>query len=991
MKQVLYSKYNRTRESRFQIGTRIFVENGKKYVEKYALEKTAYEHIENMEKWGNVLPKVYVNIHFPEVIKNENGRILFGYVEGDKLSDTLSEKLDNKELFVEELTRYLNLMVAFQPEYTCKFTQTEKFNEVFGNAEELEGLEAVSYCNIDMILDNVFVAQESISLIDNEWGMDFPIPVNFLKYRTLYYYYVAHQYELQNWYSLEAFLNCFGIEKRYSDIFACMELNFQQYVHGIKYLEQYIQNNASLEALLNTIQRLEKDVEDKNRKVEDLNIQYENTKIELDLARVDNREKQKYINLLEGLKEEYRIELDKIRYYKKHPVRRAYRIARRIGGKVSRKVNPVLRKILPDSMYYKKLAVPTFETPKVSIVIPVYNEFDYTYKCIKSIIENVKTVPYEIIIGDDESKDTTKKIKKIIKNIKVNINHSDHGFLMNCNRAAKLAEGEYIVFLNNDTLVKEEWLKSLVTLIESDETIGLVGSKLVYPDGSLQEAGGIIWKDATGWNYGRGQNPDMPEYNYVRECDYISGASIMISKALWEEIGGFDERFKPAYCEDSDLAFEVRKRGYKVCYQPKSVVVHFEGVSNGTDLSAGLKKYQVENNIKFKEKWKNELEGHYESGQKPFCARERNYGKKVVLFIDHYVPTYDKDAGSKTTFQYIKMFLSKGYVVKFIGDNYAQMEPYTTTLQQMGVEVLYGPWYMEHIFEWIEDNKESISFVYLNRPHISIKYIDFFKNRTDIKVIYYGHDLHFLRTQREAELTGNKELMKEAEHWKSTELGLMRKAAISYYPSVIEENAIHEIDESIPVKAITAYVFDKFIENYQYDGEQRNGILFVGGFSHGPNVDAVKWFVEEIYSKVREKKDIPFIIVGSNAPEEIKALHGNGIIFKGFVSDEELTELYRTSRMVVVPLRYGAGVKGKVVEAIYNGAPIVTTGVGAEGIVGVENVLSVKDDPTEFAEEILTLYDDMEKLATMGNATQKFIKENFSIEAVWKNIEEDFK
>ena len=773
-----------------------------------------------------------------------------------------------------------------------------------------------------------------------------------------------------------------------------------QPVEEIEIQSVFLKHSVTYRKNIARIIELQNDVEERNAHIKNLDKEIEVLRRQtsesselrnvIELLHKDGRDKQAYINHIEGICEAYRVELDKIRYYKKHPLRRAYRIARRIGGKVYRKMKPILRKVLPDFLYYQKLTVPYTETPQVSIVIPVYNEFDYTYKCIRSIIENVRNVSYEIIIGDDESKDATKNIIKIIKNIKVNVNHSDHGFLMNCNRAAQLAAGKYIVFLNNDTLVKEDWLESLVSLIESDETIGMVGSKLVYPDGRLQEAGGIIWKDATGWNYGRGQNPEMPEYNYVRECDYISGASIMISKTLWEEIGGFDERFKPAYCEDSDLAFEVRKRGYKVCYQPKSVVVHFEGVSNGTDLNAGLKKYQVENNIKFKEKWKNELEGHYESGEKPFCARERNYGKKVVLFVDHYVPTYDKDAGSKTTFQYIKMFLSKGYVVKFIGDNYAQMEPYTTTLQQMGVEVLYGPWYMEHIFEWIEENKESISFVYLNRPHISIKYIDFFKNRTDIKVIYYGHDLHFLRTKREAELTGNGDLLRESQHWKSTELGLMRKAAVSYYPSVIEENAIHELDESIKVKAITAYVFDKFIENYQYNGNDRKGILFVGGFSHGPNVDAVKWFVDEIYSKVREQKDIPFIIVGSNAPEEIRALDGDGIIFKGFVSDEELAELYRTSRMVVVPLRYGAGVKGKVVEAIYHGAPIITTSVGAEGIVGVENVLSVKDDPAEFAEEILKLYDDMDKLADIGNKTQQFIKENFSIEAVWKIIEEDF-
>lgn len=669
--------------------------------------------------------------------------------------------------------------------------------------------------------------------------------------------------------------------------------------------------------------------------------------------------------------------------FRNNPVFRTIRFPKWFAKKVYHRIK--------DGDGIERLAIPSVAMPKVSIIIPVYNQFNYTHACIKSIIDTVKDVPYEIIIGDDMSTDATKKIKKYVSGVRVNINKTDHGFLMNCNRAAKLARGEYIIFLNNDTQVHEEWLSSLVELIESDDKIGMVGSKLVYPDGSLQEAGGIIWSDASGWNYGRNQNADMPEYNYVRECDYISGASIMISKSLWDEIGGFDERFKPAYCEDSDLAFEVRKRGYKVMYQPKSVVTHFEGVSNGTELDSGLKKYQVENGKKFKEKWATELQSQYESGQVPFCARERNHGKKIILIIDHYVPTYDKDAGSKTTFQYIKMFLDKGYVVKFIGDNYAQMEPYTTTLQQLGVEVLYGPWYAEHIFEWIDANKEYISFAYLNRPHITEKYIDYIKENTDIKIIYYGHDLHFLRTEREYELEKDEKKLAESKMWKAKEFDILHKADMNYYPSYVEEEAIHQIDADIPVKAITAYVFEKFIENYNYDVANRSGILFVGGFAHGPNIDAVNWFANEVYPIIREKnKNIDFYIVGSNAPEEIKQLNGNGIIFKGFVSDEELMELYSKCRIVVVPLRYGAGVKGKVVEAIYNGAPIVTTSVGAEGIAGAEDVLKIEDEAEAFANTVVDLYSDEDALVELANKTQSFIKENFSIDAVWNIIKEDF-
>ena len=313
--------------------------------------------------------------------------------------------------------------------------------------------------------------------------------------------------------------------------------------------------------------------------------------------------------------------------------------------------------LIESEIQYEKLEFNFTENPLVSIVIPVYNQFDFTHKCLKSILDNTSDVDYEIIIADDVSSDETINISKYVNNIKVVRNEKNLGFLLNCNNAAKCARGKYVLFLNNDTQVQPDWLSSLVDLIESDETIGMVGSKLVYPDGRLQEAGGIIWNDASGWNYGRLDDPMKPEYNYVKEVDYISGASIMIRKSLWLEIGGFDERYVPAYYEDSDLAFEVRKHGYKVVYQPKSVVVHFEGISNGTDVGSGIKQYQVINHEKFVNKWKDVLEKeHFPNAENVFLARDRSKGKKCILIIDHYVPHYDQDAGSRTVFAYIKLF-----------------------------------------------------------------------------------------------------------------------------------------------------------------------------------------------------------------------------------------------------------------------------------------------------------------------------------------------
>lgn len=645
-------------------------------------------------------------------------------------------------------------------------------------------------------------------------------------------------------------------------------------------------------------------------------------------------------------------------------------------------VQPVLSEAAVEKTRedYGVLQIPQWKEPQVSIVIPVYNQFDFTYHCVESILKNSGSITYEIIIANDCSTDLTTQIESILPGVKCITNEQNLRFLRNCNNAAKYAQGKYILFLNNDTQVMENWLEPLVTLIESADDIGMVGSKLIYPDGRLQEAGGILWKDGSAWNFGNRQNPNLPEFNYVKQVDYISGAAIMIGRSLWEEIGGFDELFAPAYCEDSDLAFTVRKMGYRVMYQPKSVVVHFEGVSNGTDTSTGQKKYQIENSVKFREKWKEELDRHSENAQNVFQARDYSFHKKTILMVDHYVPHFDKDAGSRTVFQYLKLFVKLGFNVKFIGDNFYQHEPYTSVLQQMGVEVLYGPEYAQNWKIWIRDNAEHIDYAFLNRPHIASAYMDVLRKYTKARIVYYGHDLAFLRGMREYEITGKEEFLAEAKEWQPKELDLMRRADMAYYPSYVEVDEIHAIDAAINVKAIPAYLFED-IHWSGYDWENRKDIMFIGGFGHRPNVDAVKWLADEILPElVRLIPDIKVHILGSNAPREILDLSSEHMIIEGFVTDEQLEQFYRNCRISLVPLRYGAGIKGKVVEAMRYGMPVVTTSTGAEGIPNASEAMIVEDDSKKLAEKLAGLYMDGQALTTMSRNCVTYVQKNYSLE-----------
>ena len=637
------------------------------------------------------------------------------------------------------------------------------------------------------------------------------------------------------------------------------------------------------------------------------------------------------------------------------------------------------------------LSIPFCENPVVSIIIPVYNQFEYTYNCIASVIRECKGIEYEIILADDKSTDETSKISTKITGLVIKRNSENLRFLLNCNDASKSAKGKYILFLNNDTIVHENWLSSLIEIAEGDDKIGIVGSKLVYADGTLQEAGGVIWSDASGWNYGNKDDPNKPEYNYLKDVDYISGCSIMVRRNLWDDIGGFDEHFTPAYCEDSDLAFTVRKKGFRVVYQPLSVVTHFEGVSNGTDTNSGQKQYQIINSKKFAEKWKTVLaKEHLTHPYEIFNARDKSAGKPCILFIDHYLPTFDQDAGSRTVYEYLKLFVKMGYNVKFLPDNFHRTPKYTEALEQLGIEVLYGNEYANHWREWIKDNSKRINFVFTNRPHISAKYIDFLREYTDAKIVYYGHDLHSLREMREYELTKNKDLIESSKKWKSIEYSIMRLADLSYYPSKVEQDYIKKDAPELNVKVLTPYIFSDVVTP-DYKLSNRKDIMFIGGFNHKPNVDAVVWFAEKVLPLVMKKlPSLVWNIMGSHPSQEVLDLQSSKITVHGFVTDEELANFYGSSRLAIVPLRYGAGIKGKVIEAMNYGIPILTTSVGAEGILNSEEFLAIEDGAEDFAKRLIALYNDEEKLREMSTAGCDYIRKYYSPENAMKIIKEDF-
>ena len=1013
----VYVKYNSSRKPEYAIKTEIYRDDKNVlHVAKAGITPEANAHIDALTDKAKAQRDAnqMVDVLMAEETSHALGDYqllsyqIYPYLDGKSLGRILADMIKDGVAPIKELAESVDMVIGAR-----------------------DG--KVNPGNLDCLFDNVIMVNGRPTFIDCEWVLPEDIDVRFLQFRVLYYWYLEYRYEL-TYDDTFAFLRNFGFSKP-----ECLELldkeqEFQRFVHGDgqdSNVNAYYENKVTVHRFNELKGRLA--VAENDNVV--LNQRYNEQKIALRKEREENRLTSVHVANLTKVINIHERDIDNLikerEFYKAHmgimgklseSFNEAYTKRFPVGSR-KRKVLYYIRqtfthpvKMLPmyftehgknlirgdfniGAFYsdYGKVHFEKASNPLVSIVIPCYNQVNYTYQCLVSIKEHTdfEKTPYEVIIADDVSTDATREIGFYADNLVIARNRENMGFLKNCNQAASIAKGKYIFFLNNDTKVSDGWLDSLVDLIERDDSIGMVGSKLVYPDGRLQEAGGIIWSDGSGWNYGRLQDPEEPEYNYVKEVDYISGAAIMIRTDLWREIGGFDERFAPAYYEDTDLAFEVRKHGKKVVFQPKSVITHFEGISNGTDTSdtSGLKHYQVVNQEKFKEKWAQELKKQSvnDGSPNPFAARERGQNSKYILVVDHYVPTWDKDAGSKLDYQYMQLFQSVGYKVKFLPDNFAHEEPYTSELEQMGIEVLYGNTMQAGIWQWIDKNKKFIDIAYLNRPHIATKYIDYIRDNTDIKVIYFGHDLHSLRLMREYEIDHDEKTKEEAEYWHNIEYGVMRKADVSYFPSEVEAEIVRKEDPTINVKGITAYVYDKpaiLDEDYAH----KNGLLFVGGFGHPPNKDGLLWFANEILPKIKEKiPDIVLNVAGSKADEEVLALNERpDINVLGFVTIEQLDELYRKNRVVVVPLRYGAGVKGKVVEALHAGAAVVTTSCGAEGIPQAETALRIQDTEDGFAEEVINLYNNTYEIDKMSHRAVQFIEEFYSPEGAWNKIRDDF-
>jgi len=624
------------------------------------------------------------------------------------------------------------------------------------------------------------------------------------------------------------------------------------------------------------------------------------------------------------------------------------------------------------------------DAPRASIIIPVFNQFRLTHHCLAALEAHVKGPAFEVVVVDDCSTDETPGRLRGFQNLRLVTNRNNLGFVGSCNAGAAEAGGDYLVFLNNDTQVQPGWLDALIETFETYPDAGIVGSRLIFPSGRQQEAGAIVFRDGSAWNYGHLDDPYKPQYSYLREPDYVSGASLAIRRALFEQLGGFDEHFAPGYYEDADLAFRVRARGYRIYYQPLSRVVHFEGASAGIDETAtsGMKRFQAINRRKFLDRWGDELASHGIRGEDLERQKERRIRRRAFV-VDVYMLTPDKESGSLRMVNLFVILQDLGFKVTFAATNLEAPEPYVADLQKRGVEVLYRP-YVKSIDRHLKEYGELYDLVILSRADAAAQVMASARRHCPNALIVYDTvDLHFLREMRLADLSGDKSIRTAAERRKRIELDLIAKADTTLVVSGVERELLAQEAPAEDVR-IVSNIHRIFGSRNPFSGRQ--DIFFIGAFAHPPNTDAVLWFCREIFPLVlAEEPGILFSVIGADPPPRVRALASGNIRILGHVPD--VTPFFDGCRLTVAPIRYGAGVKGKINQSLAYGLPVVATTEAAEGMF-LEDGKSVllADEPEKFAESVLRLYRDpvlWQRLSAGGLAV---MEEHFSFAAASRAV-----
>ena len=574
----------------------------------------------------------------------------------------------------------------------------------------------------------------------------------------------------------------------------------------------------------------------------------------------------------------------------------------------------------------------------VSVILPCLKGDSDILPAIQSLIAFTRPGRYELLIGyGPASRD---RHLPAVRRATFHAAEADT-YPAICNAMARMARGQHLVFLRNYALVQDGWLDFLLQLLDGARSVGMVLPKLQTAQGRIVHSGPQIANHDASFSLPLGADASLPEYNYVRPAYRCSAACAVIPRSLFDQLSGFEESLAEPDESVADFALRIQTVGQAVQYQPMSVVL-VPGEIDHPESST------------FRMKWQGASENRRSWSSHRMLPQ-------TVLFIDRHVPTWDRDSGSRRMFEYIAMLRDSGTNVAFWPDDLQPREPYTRTLQSMGVEVMYGeqslPVYL---------HSRNIAAAYCSRSEVTRRHIDVLTTAAELGIIYDPHDLSYVREQREAIIARDRGLTQRAAASERREDYIMRRSDVIVSVSTAD---MARVKRKFPNKrhVLLQSIFDPQRTDLPF--ARRSGLVFVGGFKHSPNVDAMLWFVSRVLPQiVQSVPDVTLDIVGSDPPDSVLRLSGDHIRVTGYVPD--IDPYLGQARVFVAPLRYGAGEKGKIAYSLSRGLPVVTTSIGAEGMsLTPGRDVAVADTAEEFAQAVVVLYTDATlwgQLAEMG-------------------------
>lgn len=597
------------------------------------------------------------------------------------------------------------------------------------------------------------------------------------------------------------------------------------------------------------------------------------------------------------------------------------------------------------------ISIPQFERPTVCIVVIGWREAPLLLDSLASVVASVDTVPYEVrIVLNEPTASLVRAVNENVRGAAVHRFRANLGFGGAANFAVATSDAPYVALLNDDCIVEMQWLEELLDIHQRRERCAIAGSRFLNPDGSLQEAGSVLWADGSTWAVGDGNN--CVDANFERQADYCSAGSVLIKRVAWDEVGGFDDRYYPAYYEDVDLSLRIKQRGWEIWYQPRSVVRHARSSSTEPGFRSAIS--SLARDI-FLDIWRDVLISRRMAPEVELALWDAMDRPTRVLVLDDTIPDRSAGSGYGRMYDALKVLSGDPELHVAFHPRLGASDDFVDGLPRVRV--------VKDLVSHLKTAGVEYDAVVVSRPHNAQIFAETIASYLPhAPVIYDAEAMYSRRLDAESELCA---LEREAAALRAqaADMRVVEAAILARSDAVVSisdgEAELARRHATCPVYVVEPWLDGTRITTNPFSSRAHIGLI--AGWAAGPgspNCDGLLWFAHEVLPRVRAR--IPWcrlLVTGNDPPSDVTWLAGPAVEFVGLVP--EIADFYDRIRVVVSPTRFGAGVKLKTVEAVQHGLPVVATREASVGLTAeLRRAVWTTDDPDEFAGALIALVSD---------------------------------